>query len=456
MTEVCGVVADMAAATPESRDRFVDFLRVASLLGVIAGHFLMAVVTVTRGAEVPVSFTNIMSVEPWTRWGTWILQVMPVFFVVGGFAHATAWRSLQRKGGGYADFVRARISRLVAPALVFIGVGVTVSVIIELAGADTPAVAATLQIAGQLLWFIGIYLIAAALAPVMLRLHERFGWRALAVLVALVVAVDVARLALDVPHVMWLNFAFVWLAVHQLGFFYADGLADRIGGRRLGLVLLGAGLGAAIVLIWLGPYGAAMVSYPGEKLSNLAPPTVVLLAFGVAQAGALLLVRDRVTRWLHRPAAWKAVIAGGAVSMTAYLWHFTALILMYAGLYALGAPVFPDGGTGAWWAWRLPLFVLFLVLVAGLVLAFRWADRPARRAPLVGPSRPRAALAAVGAMCAIVGMVGFAVVGFRGVLEGFVAKAAGVPMSVVAATVLVVASAVLTSLAVRRGGTGVN
>ncbi|MCJ7826755.1 MAG: acyltransferase family protein, partial [Demequinaceae bacterium] len=118
-------VASLAATTPSTRDRYVDFLRVASLGGVVRGHFLMSVVedrpeAVTEGAF---DFTNILALEPWTRPLTWILQVMPIFFVVGGFAHAVSWRSLGRRGGGYADFARARIGRLVTPALAFVAMG---------------------------------------------------------------------------------------------------------------------------------------------------------------------------------------------------------------------------------------------------------------------------------------------------------------------------------------------
>src|SRR5690554_3519379 len=116
-------VAQLAAATPATRDRYVDFLRVASLAGVVGGHFLMAVVVLPQGPDSPpFTFTNILAVEPWTRWGTWLLQVMPVFFVVGGFAHIKSWRSLRARGGGYADFVRVRVIRLVRPAVVFVAV----------------------------------------------------------------------------------------------------------------------------------------------------------------------------------------------------------------------------------------------------------------------------------------------------------------------------------------------
>lgn len=516
----------LAAATPDTRDRFVDFLRVASLLGVILGHFTMAVVFLDPHAEqATIEFTNVLESASWTRWGTLVLQVMPIFFVVGGFAHAVSLRSLRAKGGGYADFVNLRISRLVRPALAFVAVWVVIGFSVDAVVGDRFEIGPVLQIAGQFLWFIGIYLIAAAFAPPLLRAHERFGWRALAALVCAATVVDVLRLAVGLDGVKWLNFAFVWLALHQLGFFYADGVAGPVQqpqrGRRLGAAMLAVGVTVIAVLAWWGPYGVAMVSFKGEKLSNLAPPTVVLLAFGVAQAGALLLVRAPVTRWLARPAAWRAVIIGGAVAMTAFLWHFTALIGVFVALWAAGVTLDDPPTTAAFWWTKAALLVPFLAVVAALVVLLRRFDRPPaasrtlavtvptaksaggdpegehharlltriahlwselsrsrRAAPagagagdtaattpsaatsatppaatpgtLVGPSGPRAVLAAVGVTAAIVGMIGFAAVGFRGLATGYTAHVVGVPMTSWVAAGLVAASAVITWLAVWR------
>lgn len=443
----------LASATPDTRDRFVDFLRVASLLGVILGHFLMAVVFIYPNANpATIEFTNVLELAPWTRWGTLVLQVMPIFFVVGGFAHATAIRSLRARGGGYADFVNARISRLVRPALVFVAVWVVVGLVVDAAVGDRLDIGPVLQIAGQLLWFIGIYLIAAAFAPALLRAHERFGWKALGALVAAAALVDTLRLAANVDGVKWLNFAFVWLALHQLGFFYADGVAGPASaprrGRRLGAAMVAIGVGTISVLAWLGPYGVAMVSYKGETLSNLAPPTVALLAFGVAQAGALLLVRPAVTRWLSRRGPWRAVIVGGAVAMTAFLWHFTALIAVFVALWIAGITLDDSPTAAAFWWVKLAVLVPFLAVVAALVVAFRRFDRPPPRADVVGPSAGRSAIAVVGVACAIVGMIGFAATGFRGLASGYVAHVVGVPMTAWAAAGLVVASAIITWLAV--------
>jgi len=443
----------LARATPDTRDRFVDFLRVASLLGVILGHFTMAVVFLHPHADpATIEFTNVLELAPWTRWATLVLQVMPIFFVAGGFAHATSIRSLRARGGGYADFVNARISRLVRPALVFVAVWVVVGLVVDAAVGDQVGIGPVLQIAGQLLWFIGIYLIAAAFAPALLRAHERFGWRALAALVVAAALVDTLRLAADVDGIKWLNFAFVWLALHQLGFFYADGVAGPVSepsrGRRLGGTMLAVGAATVAALAFFGPYGVAMVSYEGETLSNLAPPTVSLLAFGVAQAGALLLVRPPVTRWLSRRGPWRAVIVGGAVAMTAFLWHFTALIGVFVALWIAGVTIDDSPTAAAFWWIKLAVLVPFLVVVAALVMVFRRFDHPPPRADVVGPAATRSALAVLGIVCAIVGMIGFATTGFRGLATGYVAHVVGVPMTSWAAAALVPASAVITRLAV--------
>jgi len=438
-------VDDLVAATPATRDRYVDALRVLALAGVIMGHYLMAVVTWAPGE--PVGFTNILAVEPWTRWMTLFLQVMPLFFAVGGFAHAAGWRSTARRGGGYADFVAARIGRLIRPALVYVVVWMVLGLAVAALWPEQSA--PILQILGQLLWFIGIYLIAAAFAPALLRAHERWGWRALAALIGAAGLVDVLRLTGTADGVKWLNFAFVWLAIHQLGFFYADGVHERVGSKRLGGFMVAAGTSAIVILTTVGPYGISMVSYAGEELSNLAPPTVVLLAFGIAQAGVALMARDWADRRLQRPRTWKVVIIAGSMAMTAFLWHFTALVGVNGLWWWLGPDTSPQGGSAAWWWSKLYLLIPYFVLIAVLVLIFRRFERFPAPAT-AGPALWRTLVAVLGVSCGIVGMIGFAAVGFRGIADFYTVTVVGVPVSSVSSFVLVAAAALLTSLATRR------
>lgn len=130
----------LAEATPASRDKYVDLLRVASLGTVVLGHWLMAAVSVRGDGRAEVG--NLLAVEPRLQLLTWALQVMPVFFFVGGFSHALSYRSLRRKagengeiGGGalYSVFLRARLQRLLRPTVVFIGVWGALALALQLA-----------------------------------------------------------------------------------------------------------------------------------------------------------------------------------------------------------------------------------------------------------------------------------------------------------------------------------
>lgn len=266
---------ELAAATPASRDRYVDLLRVASLAVVVLGHWLMAAVT-TDG-----QVGNLLAVVPELQVVTWLFQVMPVFFFVGGFSHALAHRSRPQ----YAVFLQARLQRLLRPTMVFVGVWGAAALVLQLSGADGGLTGVALRLVTQPLWFIGIYLAMVAFTPPLLRLHERWGWGAFGALAGGAVAVDVLRFAADVPFVEFLNFAFVWLAVHQLGFLRADGMIRRPA------LLAGAGLLGATALVALGPYPLSMVGMPGEKVSNMAPPTLALLCHGLWLVGAVELLR---------------------------------------------------------------------------------------------------------------------------------------------------------------------
>jgi hypothetical protein len=427
-----GSSAALAAATPAGRDRYVDVLRVASLGVVIAGHWLMAVPV--PGADGSTRVTNVLALVPELRPVTWLLQVMPVFFLVGGFAHATALASIRRRGGGYADFARSRTARLLRPAAVFLAVWLALAVGAALAGQDQGLVRVALRTAVQPLWFLGVYLGLVALAPVMWQLHQRFGARVPVTLLALAVAVDVLRFA-GHPQLAVLNLLVVWAGVHQLGFFYADGTLQR-GGRRLALLLCGGGLGAVLLLTTVGPYPVSMVGVPGETVSNMSPPTVALAAHAVWLIGLVLLLRMPVTRLLARARVWRAVVAANGLAMTAFLWHLTAAFVVVA---ASGGRSARTPGSAGWWATRPLWLAAAAVVTTVLVLAFRGFDTP-RPAVISGGSTARAA---IGATLCTLGVIGISTVGFGGLLEGHAATLLVVPVTAPVALALLALGASL-------------
>lgn len=414
---------EIAAATPAARDRYADFLRVASLATVVLGHWLMA--AVTTGADGGVEVGNLLALRPALQPLTWVLQVMPVFFFVGGFSHALSYRSVARSGGGYAAFLRARLRRLLRPTMLFTAVWAAVALL-----PPVPDVAA--RLVAQPLWFIGIYLGMVAFTPPLLRLHERYGWGAFAALSAGAVVVDVLRFAFDVPYVPFLNFAFVWLAVHQLGFLRADG---RL---RLPAAAATCGLAGAVALVALGPYPLSMVGMPGERISNMAPPTLALLCHGVWLVGAVELLRRPAARLLERPRVWRGVVAANGIAMTAFLWHLTAMLAVYGALISLGRTL-PAPATAAWWAQVPPRVAAATALTAALVAVFRRAERPPAPRPAQAPGPLSGPGAAFGVALALLGVLGLSAVGFGGLLDGHSATLIAFRVTAPAAVLMAVA-----------------
>ncbi len=298
----------IAAVTPADRNRYADLLRFASLVVVVVGHWLMAAVSVDDGQ---LTGQNILVARPWTRWLTWIFQVMPVFFFVGGYANATGWTSAQAKGVDYVEWLRARATRLLRPTLPVLALWVPLAGMLAMLGLPDDVLRMGTAAVIVPMWFLSVYILIVCLTPLSVELHRRFGAWAAVGLVAVATVVDVAHLA-GVPLVGWTNFIWVWGAVHQLGYLWRDGTLTRR--ASTGFLLAAGGIGALVALTILGGYPVSMLGVDGAARTNNAPPSIALIALAVFQVGALLLARPRVERWLHRPRVWAGVVAGGSVA----------------------------------------------------------------------------------------------------------------------------------------------
>jgi hypothetical protein len=345
---------------------------------------------------------NLLAAVPAMQPLTWLLQVMPVFFFVGGFAHAVTYTAVRRRGGRYAQFVHGRIVRLLRPVAVLLAVWVPVTVALDASSLSPAVVRPVTKLVVQLLWFLGVYVLMVALAPATLALHRRYGGRVLVSYVALAVLVDVAAFGLGVRPAGYVNVLPVWLFAHQLGYFYADGSFARWG--RLAV----AGLVGLVGLTAFGPYPTSMVGLPGERVSNMSPPTLCIVALTCWLVGLVMLARPYVTRWLERPRVWTAVVALNGVIMTVFLWHLTALLVAVLVLLPLGFPQ-PAAGSAAWWALRPVWFAVLLALLAGLVAVFGRLERP--RATAYAGWTGRTPVARQGAAVAGVALVAAGVLG---------------------------------------------
>jgi len=403
--------ATLAAATPDDRDRWIDFLRALSIAVVVIGHWLVAVVVWRDGR---VEGFNALERIGGLWMVTWVLQVMPLFFFVGGFSNLVSIRAAHRRGIGYGGFLHGRVIRLMRPTGVFLAITVVVVATLDALNLADDVVFPVATLITAPLWFLGVYMIVIALAPMMVRLHDRFGWGVLAALVAAAVAVDIVRFAGGVSAVGYANFPIVWLLAHQWGFVYADGRLTTARGR----LLAAAGLGSLIALVSLGPYPLSMVGLATDEFSNMDPPTLAIVALTMWEIGFALVTRSAVARWLRRPRPWTAVVGVNAVIMTAFLWHLTVLVIAIGVLYPIGFPQ-PEVGTAAWWSWR-PIWLLCLAIILTVFVATfggierRGLLRPRREVSAIPGS---AALAAVAAVTTLVGVLGFAVGGLHQVFS---------------------------------------
>jgi peptidoglycan/LPS O-acetylase OafA/YrhL len=366
----------MAETTPASRERVVDLLRAVAIILVVLGHWLVTVVDYD-----PAGRLTGQSALPELAWAyplTWIVQVIPVFFLVGGYANAASLTASRERGGDATGWLQERSGRLVRPTSVLLVTMVVCATGASAADVPPELVRRVVWFAAIPLWFLAAYLTVVLLAPVMHRLHRRYGLAVPAVLVVLVGLGDLARLA-DVPRIGAANFVFGWLAIHQMGFAWRDGRLPA--GPRLGLPLLIAGLAVAAVLTGPGPYPVTMVDVAGLRPHNMSPPTVALLALATAQLGLILLVRRSAERWLQRRLPWTAVVAVNAVILTVFLWHISAAALVAGALGALGLLPTPPVGSTDWWLWRIPWLLLLTLALVGLVAVFGRFEARSRSAP---------------------------------------------------------------------------
>ena len=401
----------MSNRDPVDRDHFIDFLRVVAVLVVVLGHWLATTVIWQPGR---IEGENALSVISETHLATWILQVMPLLFFVGGFSNS---RSLARHGGDYLGFLRTRYERLLRPTLVFLGSWLVIGIAAQLLPLAQPNVLEKgADIAALPFWFIGIYVIVVALAPVMWRLHGRYGWRVPVVMITGALIIDVLHHGVGVANIGVANYAFVWLLPHQLGFFYADGRLKNMA-RRVAVGAAGVGFAGLVVLTTLAGYPTSMIGVPGEERWNTDPPSLPLVMMTVWLVGLALLIRPPVTSWLLSEGPRALVASLNRIPLTLYLWHVSAVTLAASILYPLGFPDSPTGSAG-WWAAR-PLWIAGLVpALVALVLIFRRFEThpPPRRVDSLTDSTIRRVAAAFAVVSLGLGLLGFGTTGFDRIL----------------------------------------
>ena len=399
-------ISQLAAQTPETRNRYVDFLRAISILVVIVGHWLISAVHYVDGE---LEFAHLFSIQPLSRWLTWIFQVMPVFFVVGGYANAASITSAQRKGIGYASWLSGRLTRLMTPLIFLLVIWASVAGAMYLSGASPDLIQLVTRASLVPTWFLAIYIMVVVLAPPMYRLWRRLGFVLIGILVAAAIFMDILFFGFEIRWTSWSNYFWVWLAIHSLGFAWHDG---RLGNVVQHLVYSLVALGLLWVLVFQGPYPLAMVGFPDLAVSNTTPPKITLLALGLFQFSILMVFERPARRILTGRRLWTATLLINSMIMTIYLWHITLSVALVGLLYAAGGlGIDFEPGSFEWWLTRPAWIAVLGALLFPLALFLSPFERMSR---VGGTTEKSLASQTVGAMMLCLGVALLARFGFGG------------------------------------------
>jgi hypothetical protein len=349
----------------------VDWLRAASLLVVVLWHWAFSILS---WSPTSISATNPLSYTSGLWIFTWLLQVLPLFFYVGGHVHLGSWERASARGEHIVEFAWRRIRTLATPAAALAG--------IWLAGGavfgwffQIPWIPSLVLLVLSPLWFLGVYVGLIALLPITLWLHRRFDILVLVWLAGIAMLVDVLRLRYGVTWLGWLNMVVVWGLAHQAGFFYRRISAAP---RRLDFALLWAGLFALAGLVFSGLYPGSMVGVPGDRMSNMAPPTFVIVALLTFQVGVAGVLRPSMERVLLRPRWSRLNAVINEYALPLFLLHTTGFaVARFVGYYVLPGGIVDDGPLDLLWWLERPIAVLAaLAFTIPLVLLFARTRTP--------------------------------------------------------------------------------
>ncbi len=394
----------LAAKTPADRNRYVDFLRAVSILMVVTGHWLIVALFYDDGVFVP---GDILEMRPNTQWLTWVFQVMPIFFIVGGYANAVSLESARRRGVDYAGWLVARLNRLVSPLLLLLVAWALLAAILHFSGVSGKVLSLASRAALIPIWFLAIYLVVVVLAPATYIAWQRWGFASFWAFAIVGALVDIAFFAAGQEWLGWTNYLWVWLAVHHLGYAWRDG---RMGTPARLLTYSALGFLALALLIYAGPYPFAMVGSPDEDLSNTLPPKITLLALGVTQFGLLLAIETPMRRLLGGLKVWAATVLVNSMIMTLYLWHITVMVIVVSLLYLAGG--FGLGIEPAslnWWLTRPVWIAALYACLLPVALVLGPLERRSRPADAATPSSLRLV---AGALLICIGLALLALFGF--------------------------------------------
>lgn len=363
-----------ATGAARQRDRAVDVARLTALIVVIFGHCALLLATIDSAG---VHIGNILGAIPEIAPVTWIVQVMPLFFLAGGAAGAYGWHP----GTGWGSWLFARAQRLCRPVFWYLATWTVALLVVRVTVGEGSAAGLGRECVA-LLWFLGVYLLVLAFVPLLTRLRTgRAAGVMVAGLLVAAAAVDGIRFTLGTPESGVANFLIVWLIPVVIGVAYAHRLI-RV---RAALVAAVAAFAAQVAFAIAGTYEVSLVVTGAERISNVSPPTLLLALHCTWMSFLFVAMAGPIQRWAQRPRVWRAVAVGNGGAMTLYLWHIPAIAIAAVGLHFVGLDAYDVQEPDFWGllALRAVVFAVVMAVTFRLLTPLEhrrlpWWDAPVR------------------------------------------------------------------------------
>jgi hypothetical protein len=180
---------------------------------------------------------------------------------------------------------------------------------------------------------------------------------------------DVLRFSHQQGWAAWVNFLVIWGLAHQLGFFYDRFIAAPL---RTGWMMAWSGFFALVALTNMGFYPRSQVGVPGERFSNMGPPTITIVALTFLQIGLVIVIRPWVMERLDTDPRWKRLFGWvNTNSLPLYLFHTTGMAIAIVAIFGVFSYLPPGAPTIQWWLTR----PLWLIAPALATLPILWLYR---------------------------------------------------------------------------------
>ena len=363
----------VATNAPASRDRAVDVARLAALVVVMFGHCALLLATIDVGG---LRIGNLLGELPAIAPITWVVQVMPLFFLAGGAAGAYSWHA----GNQWGTWLFARAQRLCRPVFWYLAAW-SAGLLVARATLGAESADGLGRECVALLWFLGVYLVVLGFVPALTRINSGRGVGVLVgSLLAVAAAVDGVRLAVGTPIAGVANYLIVWLIPVAIGVAYARRLVTT----RAALTVAASAFVAQVALAMAGPYDISLVVTGSEHISNVSPPTLLLALHCTWMSCAFVATAGAIRRFAARPRIWHVVVVGNGGAMTLYLWHIPAIAVATFALNAVGLDAYDVDAPGFWARLALRAVVFTAVMAAAFRLLaplehrrLPWWDAPA-------------------------------------------------------------------------------